>query len=317
MKILLVRNDNLGDLICTTPAIEALRKKFSSAQIDILVNSYNFPAIRENPFVDKIFVYTKTKHVKGFLKKGRAFFGKIKVMGEIFKEGYDVCVVFRGGYSPYAEQFAKISRAKFKIGPRNLKGKDIFDYKVEFIEKHEVLLCFDFLKPFKIVYSGEKPLFVVKEEEKRPFKFLTEEKAILFHISSRLKDNKMSFRKLLRIIEGIKKKFKNPLYLSFAPGDEDLVKRLSEKLGVKYLKFRNIYEFAGGISSSEVFISLDGGSVHLGPAVGIPTIALFGSTSLERWHPWGYRDLVVKSKTGKAEDINPEEVFEKLKLVLS
>ena len=36
-KILLVRNDNVGDLICTTPAIEALRKKYPNNQIDIVV----------------------------------------------------------------------------------------------------------------------------------------------------------------------------------------------------------------------------------------------------------------------------------------
>ncbi|HDX6325756.1 TPA: lipopolysaccharide heptosyltransferase family protein, partial [Campylobacter fetus subsp. venerealis] len=39
MKILLIRNDNIGDLICTTPAIEALRKHFRNDQIDIVVNS--------------------------------------------------------------------------------------------------------------------------------------------------------------------------------------------------------------------------------------------------------------------------------------
>jgi heptosyltransferase-3 len=53
MKILLVRNDNIGDLICTTPAIEALRKKYPKAQIDIVVNSYNFVAINNNPFSKK------------------------------------------------------------------------------------------------------------------------------------------------------------------------------------------------------------------------------------------------------------------------
>ena len=37
-KIHLVRNDNIGDLICTTPAIEALRKKYPNNQIDIVIN---------------------------------------------------------------------------------------------------------------------------------------------------------------------------------------------------------------------------------------------------------------------------------------
>jgi heptosyltransferase III len=60
-KILLVRNDNVGDLICTTPAIEALRKKYPNNQIDIVVNSYNYDAIHNNPFVNKIYCYTKPK----------------------------------------------------------------------------------------------------------------------------------------------------------------------------------------------------------------------------------------------------------------
>ncbi len=49
-KILLVRNDNIGDLICTTPVVEALRKKYPQSQIDIVVNSYNYCAIVNNPF---------------------------------------------------------------------------------------------------------------------------------------------------------------------------------------------------------------------------------------------------------------------------
>ena len=38
MKILLIRNDNIGDLICTTPAIQALAKKYGAENIDIVVN---------------------------------------------------------------------------------------------------------------------------------------------------------------------------------------------------------------------------------------------------------------------------------------
>ena len=57
MKILLIRNDNIGDLICTTPAIEALRKHFRNDQIDIVVNSYNECVIKNNQFINKISIY--------------------------------------------------------------------------------------------------------------------------------------------------------------------------------------------------------------------------------------------------------------------
>ena len=60
MKILLIRNDNIGDLVCSTPAIEALRKKYPKAQIDIVVNSLNVPVVIGNPFLDKVWFYNKT-----------------------------------------------------------------------------------------------------------------------------------------------------------------------------------------------------------------------------------------------------------------
>ena len=56
MKILLVRNDNIGDLINTTPAITALRKYYPSAQIDILVNTENQSAIFNNPAINQIYI---------------------------------------------------------------------------------------------------------------------------------------------------------------------------------------------------------------------------------------------------------------------
>ena len=54
MKILIIRRDNIGDLICTTPLFEAIRRQYPQAYIAALVNSYNAPAIHGNPHLDAI-----------------------------------------------------------------------------------------------------------------------------------------------------------------------------------------------------------------------------------------------------------------------
>src|SRR3989304_5858745 len=64
-KVLFIRRDNIGDLICTTPAIHALREKFPAAKIGVLVNSYNADAVAGNPDVDEVYVYEKAKHAEG------------------------------------------------------------------------------------------------------------------------------------------------------------------------------------------------------------------------------------------------------------
>ncbi len=62
-KILFIRRDNIGDLVCTTPAIHAFRKVFPELKIGILVNTYNADVVKNNPDIDEIYVYEKAKHV--------------------------------------------------------------------------------------------------------------------------------------------------------------------------------------------------------------------------------------------------------------
>src|SRR3981081_2973824 len=61
-SFLVIRRDNIGDLVCTTPLFEALRNRFPAARIYALTNSYNLPVLRSNPFIDEAFAYTKGKH---------------------------------------------------------------------------------------------------------------------------------------------------------------------------------------------------------------------------------------------------------------
>jgi len=64
MQILVVRRDNIGDLVCTTPFITALRQRFPAAWIGALVNSYNAPVLERNPDLDAVLAYTKLKHLQ-------------------------------------------------------------------------------------------------------------------------------------------------------------------------------------------------------------------------------------------------------------
>ena len=61
-RILIVRRDNIGDLVLTTPLIAALRAKKPDAWIGFLANSYNAPVLSGNPHLDAVFAYDKAKH---------------------------------------------------------------------------------------------------------------------------------------------------------------------------------------------------------------------------------------------------------------
>ena len=62
MKIIVIRRDNIGDLVCTTPLFRTLRRHYPEARIVALVNDYNAPVLDRNTDIDEVFFYTKAKH---------------------------------------------------------------------------------------------------------------------------------------------------------------------------------------------------------------------------------------------------------------
>ena len=66
-RILILRRDNIGDLVCTTPLLEALRAQLPGAWLAALVTTYNAEVLKGNPALDAIFVYEKLKHRTGGL----------------------------------------------------------------------------------------------------------------------------------------------------------------------------------------------------------------------------------------------------------
>lgn len=314
-KILLVRNDNIGDLICTTPAIEALRKRYPSAIIDIVVNSYNVEVIRENPFINHIYCYTKPKHKKELLEKIKAGYGKLKILMQIFIKHYDAVVILRSDYSKSAQLFAIVSNAPHKIGVKNPKGNDIFTQHAHFdLKMHEVTFCFSCLAPFDIEYNGEltrydPPINTFNDV------YCEFNNSLIFHISARMEPNQYSLEQFEQVINAIKKDFPH-IVLTAEPKDFLGAQNLAERCNVVFIQTTSLKDYANLLRQGRVLITLEGGSMHLGPALQIPTIAIFGISEIDRWHPWGFKDYVLYSSKQQAESISPTVVVEAIKNLL-
>jgi heptosyltransferase-3 len=61
-RILVIRRDNIGDLVCTTPLLRSLRRQLPNARIDCLVTRYNQAVLQDQPDIDSLYAYTKAKH---------------------------------------------------------------------------------------------------------------------------------------------------------------------------------------------------------------------------------------------------------------
>lgn len=302
MKILLIRNDNIGDLICTTPAIEALRHKFKDAQIDIAVNSLNACVVQNSPFLDKIYIYTKPKHKKNIIDKISAFFKKCQILSQIYREKYDVAVIFRSSFSSSAALFARVSAAKTIIGVDSDKPHNFITDKIKFTPNtHEVLFCFDCLAPLGVKFNGEKTLFIPKNPSEKFKNF------VFFHISSRVRENALSTEKIAQIAQFLKAKFNDVVLTSESI---EFGMRAQEISGVKYLQTSSLDELANYLCSAKFILTLDGGAAHLAPALGVKTFVIFGKTNALRWRPWGDDVTILQDESRTAQNVKFEDICE-------
>lgn len=102
MNILVIRRDNIGDLVCTTPMLAALRKAMPDAWIGMLVNQYNVAVMRGNPDVNDVFAYRKAKHRGPGESKLAIWLETAGLLWKLRRKGIDVAIVASPGGDRYA-----------------------------------------------------------------------------------------------------------------------------------------------------------------------------------------------------------------------
>ncbi|MBI5238200.1 MAG: glycosyltransferase family 9 protein [Deltaproteobacteria bacterium] len=198
-SVLFIRRDNIGDLVCTTPAIRAVRLKYPEAEIAVLVTSYNVDIVRNNPDIDEVFIYEKEKHRakgKGVLK---TLLGQLSVIRKIRSKRFDAAIGCAYSYSPRLARLTYLTGAKLRIGYAPKHGSSRFynsAVKGPSEPVHEVLAMMRLLKPLGIEEETVPRLFIRPDEEevKKAREFLKgagqSRRIALFHISSRRPENR-------------------------------------------------------------------------------------------------------------------------------
>ncbi|MBF0328442.1 MAG: glycosyltransferase family 9 protein [Nitrospirae bacterium] len=331
-KILFIRRDNIGDLICTTPAIHVAREHFPQAKICVLVNTYNADALLGNSDIDDIYVYEKAKHSSK--NKITVAFDNMRLLMKIRRERFDVAIAC-GSCSKRLERYTRLTGAAMRVG-YSREGLKHSGYNAAVIESdgplHEVERTFGLLS--KLGISGSPPAMKVypsDKERKKVETFLSasgvKRPVIAFHISSRKKDNRWSIENFIALGNLVSKNLKASILLLWSPGsesnvyhpgDDEKAEVFTAALGAKATayKTKNLSELIAALSASNLVVCCDGGAMHIAAALGKSIVTIWGSTRQDRWRPWGTRHLILQDKSKKAGDVSVEAVFKGLQEIL-
>ena len=315
-KILVIRRDNIGDLVCTTPLIAALRQRFPQGWLGALVNSYNAPVLDGNPDLDEVFIYTKAKHRGHGESLPSILWRRLKMMRRLRSMGLDDVIIATTSPQPRVIKLAQWLKPKRIIGFGDSDGLDI-SLPLDNAQRHEVEDVFRVASVYGI--ESSPPACRVFSKAPPPVATLT----IAVHISARKPSQRWPAERFAGTIKAIAAQGPARFLLLWSPGTEDnplhpgddakagdVMEKVGTTAAVTPKPTETLAELIGALAECDALICADGGAMHLGAGLGLPIVCLFGNSGAQRWRPWGVPYRLLQKTSGDVADIGVEEVVD-------
>ncbi len=301
-RILVIRRDNIGDLVCTTPLFDGLRRAQPSAFIAALVNTYNAEVLARNPALDAVYVYEKLKHRRGSLISNLV--ARARLSSELRRQNFDYVLV--------PAPTRRTLRLAASLSPREI----ITPAPIENDSRHEVERTYALGETLGVsatpgpmrIFPDSKVREAIKQRIGRgPF--------VAVHISARRPAQRWPVERYAELLNELKRQ--SNVLLLWAPGttddprhpgDDDIARALSRE-GVIALPTPDLSTLIAALSLAETVICPDGGTLHIAAALGRPIVALFGDSPVERWKPWSTSHCLVHPPSGVLRDTTVREVL--------
>ena len=314
MKILLIKQTSLGDLIHSTLAIEAIKAQYPDAEIHFMVDRACAFAVENNPQISQFFYYDQQDHFKRLRKNKLSAF---KIAGEILSElkkirqhKYDIAIDLQGiersvFYLYFCKAKRKFVKGKkpFLKGFKNASKDDHALAELKGTLKLAEIECDDF---FPKIYLHEESIESLNN--KLPEEYLnalesSSKKLCVISPYTSWKTKDVRVKSWLAAAEIIAEKEDSYFVFCATPDkydelQKDLDEHLSDKLKERVLNFAgktNIQELLSLIGRSDLVMASEGATGHMASALDTPLCVVFGPTKPSRVGPWGDKAKVIQS----------------------
>ncbi|TSA22765.1 MAG: glycosyltransferase family 9 protein [Betaproteobacteria bacterium] len=317
MKILIIRRDNIGDLVCTTPLIRSLRKQLPNARIEVLVTRYNRAVLDNHPDIDALHFYIKAKH-RSHNESILGIYGKrLITIAKLRQQHFDIVLVPEGAN-------ATALRLARWVKPKHIIIRGTED---QIAGPHEVEQCCHLLTRMGLQYETPAPHLVADSNEVDQIAAaldLTGSGPLIgIHISARKPSQRWGAERFISLMEQIHQQSTSTRFiLLWAPGSQDnplhpgddekahAVLADTKHLPVHPIPTSRLEALIAAISLCDAVICADGGAMHLAAGLGKPIVALFGRSGVARWRPWCVPQVVLQKPSQEVSDISTQEVVD-------
>ncbi|MDD2790482.1 MAG: glycosyltransferase family 9 protein [Sulfurimonas sp.] len=293
MRILVVRNDKLGDFITALPTMYVLKQHNPDNHIVAFVAPLNEALALSCEFIDEVIV-DEGEDVFALAKKLKS--AKIDTSITLFSNTRVAFAQFLAGIKKRIAPATKIAQIFYtnRITQRRSQVKMAeFEYNLELTKTLFPDINLAYKKPLlafedaKIVYD----VFCTNND--------IQKEIVAFHVGfGGSSDANWNLDEYEILIREVIQQEKYQVLLTFGPDEkalyEEMQKRLMGLNAVFYLSLDGILYFAKLISNFKLFVSTSTGTYHLASLVGCPTMTFFADSlfaSAARWRGVGDVEL--------------------------
>jgi heptosyltransferase-2 len=311
VKKILVRAPNwIGDAVMCLPALSALKALYPDSKVSVLTRTRAVPIFLNNPDVAEVIEYdAKGRH--------RGIKGRIRLSGEIKKKGFELAVLFQNAFDAAFISF--ISRIPERAGYSRDLRTQLLTVPVPVTDvikkKHQVYYYLNIIDALREDGGGGGK--VGGPLDKAPRIYLTADEEAWagdFLEKNNLKDSDLVgvapgasygpakrwpaeyFSELLGRLSGSH----GAVSIIFGgPDDAVVCKEVSENTKAKHLNLAgsiSLRHFMALLKRTRLFITNDSGPMHIASALGVPTVAVFGSTDPALTGPLGNAKVILNKQ---------------------
>ncbi|WP_411993343.1 glycosyltransferase family 9 protein [Agarivorans sp. DSG3-1] len=295
-KLLVVRNDKIGDFMLAWPSFALLKNSLPDCEVTALVPNYTAPLAELCPWIDKVIIDC------GVEADGQAQASLLQQVKQQQFDGY-LCLFStmrnawlgaRAGIKHRCAPATKLAQFLFtqRVKQRRSQSrKPEFEYNLDlakaFLAKHQIDA-----KALDAPFLSFSPAQI---EARKNSEFTGSQPMVMVHIGSGGSANNLSVEQYFSLIDCLAKlNLELHFVITAGPGElvaaQDLVNQLAkaEVSHQLYFSEEGLTTFCEVLACADMFIAGSTGPLHIAGALDVPTVGFFPSrrsaTPL-RWQP--------------------------------
>lgn len=295
MKVLVIQQKMIGDVLTSSILCEAIKKKYPSAELHYLVNSHTVPVVENNPFIDELVLFSSE------MEQSKLQF--YRFLKEIRKAKYDVVIDVYGKIS--SNLMSYFSKAPKRISYHKKHTAFLYTQTLERLKKpeHNCSLAIEnrlkLLEFLEIPFQEITPkIYLTQAEIASAEAYVTTSninlKKPLFMVSvlgsSEAKTYPLDY--MASLLDSLVAENKEAQFLfNYIPKQEKEAREVYEhclSITQKRIFFsvfgKSLREFLAITSHCDAMIGNEGGAINMAKALNIPTFTIFSpSLKMQNW----------------------------------